>query len=177
MKELSLHLLDLIENAVAAGATRVRALISERPDRDRLYLSVSDDGRGMSADLARRALDPFTTTRRSRKVGLGLALLASTAAQAGGRAAVHSAPGRGTTVRVSMGLSHLDRPPLGRLDETLAVCAVLHPQLDLRLRHRTPYGSYEINTLQLPRDLGPKGIRAQLAARVSAGLARIRSQA
>lgn len=176
MKELSLHLLDLIENAVAAGAQRVSVLIAEYPEKDRLRISVSDDGRGMPPELLKRALDPFTTTRKTRKVGMGLALLAGAAQQAGGKVAVWSEPGKGTKVRVELQLSHLDRAPLGRIEDTIASAVVLHPELDLRFRHRGPQGSYTIEAQRLPNsDL--VAMRDELRQRVAVGRRRIGSLA
>ncbi len=177
MKELSLHLLDLIENAVAAGAQRVNILIVEEPEKDRLRISVSDDGRGMPPEILKRALDPFTTTRKTRKVGLGLALLAGAAQQAGGKVAVWSEPEKGTKIRMEMQLSHIDRAPLGRVEDSLASAAILHPELDLRLRHRGPQGSYKIETSRFHNIHDPVVLRAELRQRVLEGCRRIGSKA
>ncbi len=177
MKELSLHLLDLIENAVAAGAQRVSVLISEDPDKDRLRISVSDDGRGMPPELLKRALDPFTTTRKTRKVGMGLALLAGAAQQAGGKVAVWSEPGKGTKVRAELQLSHLDRAPLGKIEDTIVSAVVLHPELDLRFHHRGSQGSYTIEASRLRSKGDPIAIRDELRQRVAVGRRRIGSLA
>ncbi|HUU55064.1 MAG TPA: ATP-binding protein, partial [Armatimonadota bacterium] len=111
MKEISLHLLDLIENSVAAGAGRVDLDVRENQAEDTLQIVVIDDGRGIPADMLRTAADPFTTTRDTRKVGLGLPLLAAAAEQAAGRFEVTSEPGKGTTVRAEFRLTHVDRAP------------------------------------------------------------------
>ena len=75
MRELALHLLDLAENSVAAGARAITIRVAEEPTADRLWLSLSDDGRGMDAALVARVTDPFVTSRTERKVGLGVPLL------------------------------------------------------------------------------------------------------
>lgn len=139
MEELSLHLLDIAMNSLAAGATRVEIAVLESARRDWLILRVRDNGRGMDADTLRRVLEEQTTTKNSRrkKIGLGLALLRQTAEMCGGHFRVRSAPGRGTTVTASMRLSHIDRPPLGDLPGTvLALCAA-NPQADIRLHYKT----------------------------------------
>ena len=99
MEDLSLHILDIVENALAASARAVEILIVEDAEQDRLSLEIRDDGKGMDEETRRRALDPFFTTRTTRRIGLGLPLLAQAAQASGGRLELESAPGRGTTVR------------------------------------------------------------------------------
>lgn len=147
MKELSLHVLDLIENSVAAGATRVDIRIHEDHARDRLTLSVADNGRGMSPALALALTDPFVTTRTTRKVGLGVPLLAAAAEQTGGGLKVKTAPGKGATITADFQLSHLDRAPLGRIEDTIIAAALVHPQLHLTFTHRVGRKSYRVSFL------------------------------
>jgi hypothetical protein len=135
MEDLSLHVLDIAENAVAAGAGKIVISINENEKRDLLTIRVSDDGRGMTDEELRRALDPFFTTKRKR-TGLGLALLAQTAGLCGGGVAVESAPARGTRVAARMSYGHLDRPPLTKMAETLMMLVYGHPGIDFRYRHR-----------------------------------------
>jgi hypothetical protein len=134
MEDLSLHVLDIVENAVAAGATRVRIAVNENAARDVLVLRVTDNGRGMSAREQARALDPFFTTGRKR-TGLGLPLLAHTAEICGGRLTIASGPGRGTSVAARLPLSHVDRPPLTKMAETLMTLFFGHPETDFLYRH------------------------------------------
>lgn len=177
MKELSLHLLDLIENSVAAGACHIDIILEEDPNADRLRLTIRDDGRGMPMELASSATDAFTTTRSARKVGMGLALLAAAAEQARGCFSLSSTPGRGTKVTVEFQLSHIDRAPLGRLDETLATAAVLHPDLDLLFRHRVGNRYYRVKTRETASSTGPASATSRIKARVEAGRTRIGSRA
>ncbi len=134
MEDLSLHVLDIVENAVAAGAARVRNAVNENALRDVLTLRVTDDGRGMTAREQARALDPFFTTGRKR-TGLGLPLLAHTAEICGGRLTIASGPGRGTSVAARFPLSHVDRPPLTKMAETLMTLIFGHPEIDFHYRH------------------------------------------
>lgn len=134
MEDLSLHVLDIVENAVAAGAARVRIAVNENAARDVLTLRVADDGRGMSPRERAQALDPFFTTGRKR-TGLGLPLLAHTAEHCGGRVAIESETGRGTVVTARFALSHVDRPPLTRMTETLMTLFFGHPEIDFVYRH------------------------------------------
>jgi anti-sigma regulatory factor (Ser/Thr protein kinase) len=182
VKELSLHLLDLVENSVDAGARRVEISIVEDPVADRLALTVRDDGRGMAAEMAAAAADPFVTSRTTRSVGLGLALLSAAAEQAGGGMTIESAPGQGTEVRVEFQLSHVDRAPLGRIEDTLASVAALHPDLEVHYAHRGAKGEYAVDLakgglLPHPAQSTPGQMRQEIARLVREGRARIGSVA
>ena len=135
MEDLSFHILDVVENAVAAGATRVRIAVNENERRDVLTIRVADNGRGMPPEVQRRALDPFFTTGRKR-TGLGLPLLAQAARQSEGDLALESAPGKGTTVVARFRYSHLDRQPLTKMTQTMITLVVGHPEVDFGYRHR-----------------------------------------
>ena len=149
MEDLSLHILDVARNACEAGATRIEILVAENPGTDRLVIDILDNGRGMDAEAARRAADPFFTTRTTRRVGLGLSLLASAARAAGGDFTIDSAPGRGTRVRATFVRSHVDRAPLGDLETTVLVLAVGSPDVDLVYRHALGDRSFELDTAHL----------------------------
>ncbi len=135
MEDLSLHILDLAENAVAAGARRVTIAVNENEKRDVLAIRVTDDGRGMPDKVLRRALDPFFTTK-GKKTGLGLALLAQTAGQCGGDVAIATGLGAGTRVEARFRYGHIDRPPLSKIAETVMMLVFGHPEVDFRYSHR-----------------------------------------
>jgi anti-sigma regulatory factor (Ser/Thr protein kinase) len=134
MEDLSLHILDIAENAAAAGATRVLIAVNENERRDALTIRVVDNGRGMTAKEQARALDPFYTTGPKR-TGLGLPLLAQTAELCGGRLSLASVPGAGTRVTARFRLSHVDRPPLTKMAETMMTLFFGHPEIDFGYRH------------------------------------------
>jgi hypothetical protein len=129
MREIALHLLDIAENSVAAKAQNIRMDVREDLRSDRLWACVHDDGRGMDAETVKRVLDPFYTTRTTRKVGLGLPLLKSAAEMAEGGLSLSSEPGKGTRVEVSFRHSHLDRMPLGDLASTFLTLLVAYPEI------------------------------------------------
>lgn len=176
MRELSLHILDCLENAVEAGATRIALTIEEDTALDRLTVTVEDNGRGMPPDLAARALDPFVTTRKTRHVGLGLPLLAAAAERTGGGVTVQSKLDEGTVVTATFGLTHLDRAPLGDLAATLLAMLLAQPPVELAYRHRVDGREFTCDTAGLARILGevplthPK-VRAWLREYLSEGIA------
>ncbi len=137
MREIALHVLDLLQNTVEAGATRVDAIIAEDWAADFLRVTIGDNGRGMDAETAARAVDPFYTSRRTRHVGLGLPLLAAAAERAGGGLTIHTQPDAGTTVEATFQLSHPDRQPLGNLADTLLAFLLASGAPDLHYVHRS----------------------------------------
>ena len=132
MEDISLHILDIAENALRAGAKNVFIRLAQSRSDDRLVLEVTDDGEGMNDEARKRSVDPFYTTKRGKRVGLGLPLLAQAAEEAGGELEVQSAPGKGTKVIATLGLSHIDRKPLGNIDETLQCLRATHPEVCFR---------------------------------------------
>jgi len=133
MEDLSLHILDIAENAIAAGATRVLIAVNENEKRDILAFRVTDNGRGMSREERERALDPFFTTKRKR-TGLGLPLLAQAAEVCGGRVIIESVPRKGTRVTARFRFGHIDRPPLTKMAETMMTLFFGHADVEFRYR-------------------------------------------
>jgi signal transduction histidine kinase len=136
MQDLALHILDLVDNSLRAGATCISVRVVESPAQDRLLVEIRDNGRGMDRKTISLALDPFFTTKPGRPVGLGLALFAQAARESGGSLSVDSSPGRGTTLRAVFGLSHPDRKPLGDLRGTMGMLAEAHPQVSFDFDYR-----------------------------------------
>jgi hypothetical protein len=136
MLELALHVLDILQNTVEAGATRVDLAILEDEPADRLTITVTDDGRGMDEQTAERVLDPFYTTRTTRHVGLGLPLYAEAAETAGGGLRIRSRKGEGTTIEAAFQLSHPDRQPLGDMAGTLLAFLLSERAPELHYKHR-----------------------------------------
>lgn len=130
MRELSLHILDVAENGIAAGADTIIIRVEERPSEDRLTIVVQDNGHGMPQEKIRGIEDPFVTTRTTRRVGLGLSLLAAGARRCGGGVTVRSESGEGAEVTAVFQHSHIDRAPLGDIAGTLSTLIVGNPHID-----------------------------------------------
>jgi hypothetical protein len=135
MRELSLHILDILQNSVAAGATLIQLTITEDLDKDLLDIETQDNGMGMDEQLLARVLDPFVTTRSVRKVGLGIPLFAAAAEHCDGCFEIKSTKGKGTWTRARFRYSHVDRAPLGDMSSTIAGFIGCNPDIDLEYVH------------------------------------------
>ena len=119
MNDLSMHILDIVQNSISAGATRVTLTVDEAPGADLLTIVIGDNGKGMTPEQVSRLSDPFFTSRTTRKVGMGIPLLMDSARQSGGDVRIESEPGKGTEVTAVFGYSNIDRPPLGDVANAL----------------------------------------------------------
>ena len=153
MRELSLHILDALENALEAGATAVELIIEEDRLADRLTITIRDDGRGMSRAQLDRVFDPFFTTRSTRHVGLGIPLFSAAAERCGGSLSVTSQPGEGTTLQATFQHSHIDRAPLGDVAGAL-LAVILSGSCDLHYVHRVDGREFEFHTADMRAELG-----------------------
>lgn len=153
MVDISLHLLDLMQNGANAGATAVSLEIVEDREADSMRICVRDNGRGMDPEEVKRALDPFYTSHPGKKVGLGLPLAAQAASMAGGSLKIQSSPGHGTEVLVEFKLSHIDRQPLGDLASTVVSFLAGNPGVRVSLDYRGSGGSYTFDSAALRQSI------------------------
>ena len=151
MLELSLHILDVVENSTRAGAKTVNIDIIEDTTRDILSLEIRDNGSGMSEDVLKKAMDPFFTTKTVRNVGLGLPMLAQAAERTNGKFIIESKGGEGTRVAVEFKLSHIDRQPLGDIASTLVTLIAGNTDVDFIYRHKHNDQEYILDTRHLSR--------------------------
>jgi anti-sigma regulatory factor (Ser/Thr protein kinase) len=176
VEDISFHLFDLVQNAVAAGARVVSLEIRDAGDDDGLEIEVADDGRGMDEHTLLRVQDPFFTSKRFKKVGLGIPLLKATAEVCGGGFAISSRPGQGTSVRARLRRGHIDCPPLGDLEGALLSLMTTLEGIDLRFRYRAPGGEFSLSSAEA-RDqagslpLGHPDVRRFLREFIHQGLA------
>ncbi len=153
MEDLSLHILDIAENSIDAGASRVEIKVTVIITDDRLVLEISDNGRGMEEGAIRRVKDPFFTTKTVRRFGLGIPLLAQAAEECNGAFLIESHPGRGTVITAAFQNSHIDRKPLGDIGATMAVLIGGHPDIDFLLSCERDGFSYKLDTSELKKEL------------------------
>jgi signal transduction histidine kinase len=151
MEDLSLHILDIAENSISASAKRIEIRIDEDETNDLLTIEIKDDGKGMDEQTLQKVLDPFFTTRTTRRVGLGLSLLAQATRESDGKIELDSKPGVGTTIKANFRFSHLDRKPMGDIDETIRTLVVGHPGIDFLYEHRKNKTIYHFDTRETER--------------------------
>ena len=154
MKELSLSILDIVQNSLVAGAGNISVSVAADVPSDLLTITVTDDGCGMDKEFLARVIDPFTTTRTTRKVGLGIPLFKLAAEQSGGRLEITSEVGKGTEVKAEFSLSHIDRPPLGDMGQTLALLINGNPDVHFTYTHSAALGSLVLDTDEMKLVLG-----------------------
>ena len=129
MQDISLHVLDIVDNSIRAGATEIQIYIEEDPDMDLLRVEIQDNGEGMDAEMVKNAVDPFFTSKLEKRVGLGLPLLAQAARESGGLFELNSEPGKGTRLSATFQWSHPDRKPMGNIDGTVKLLKFTHPEI------------------------------------------------
>ena len=142
MNDLSMHILDIVQNSISAGATRVTLTVDEAPGADLLTIVIGDNGKGMTSEQVSRLSDPFFTSRTTRKVGMGIPLLMDSARQSGGDVRIESEPGKGTEVTAVFGYSNIDRPPLGDVANALMLLVSSNPALDFLRRCFERFNNY-----------------------------------
>ena len=159
MKELSLNILDITQNSISAKADTVEILLTETEDK-LLTLTIRDNGRGMSEETVKSVTNPFYTTRKTRKVGMGIPLLKLAAEQAGGNLKIESVSieddpdCHGTTVTATFHTDSIDFTPLGDIVSTMCVIIQGHPQIDYVFRHVTPSVAVALDTKEMRAVLG-----------------------
>lgn len=154
MRDLSLHILDIVENSLTAGAKKVEIRIAEEISQDRLSIEIIDDGQGMDAELQAKALDPFFTTKMTRRVGLGLPLFKESCEICNGHFLLESQPGRGTKIKAIFPYTHIDRKPIGNMGETLLALIVGHPDVDIYYEHTREGVKFSLHTKEIKEILG-----------------------
>ena len=154
MKDLSYHILDIVQNSLHAGAMNIEIDISESAVSGRLCLKVSDDGCGMTALMSQRVADPFFTTSVKKKVGLGLPLLKQNAEQTGGTFTIESAENKGTLVTATFDLRHIDMIPVGDLASTFKILIAANPEEHIIYRHTSDRYGFELDTAEIRDGIG-----------------------
>ncbi len=154
MEELSLHIMDVLQNSLGAGATRIEVEIEEDRERDRLVIRVKDNGKGMNKEELERVQDPFYTTKRDIGVGLGIPMFKWVAEHCDGSFRMESAPGEGTLVEAEMRLSHIDRPPMGNLVDTLLGTVISSPHVRFIIKYKSPRGEFSFDSQEVKEILG-----------------------
>jgi hypothetical protein len=178
MKDLSLHILDIVHNSISAKADFIEIAIVERHQENLYQLTISDNGKGIAPEILPMVTDPFVTSRKTRKVGLGLSLLKQNAERSGGSLEVLSLVGKGTTVICRFEHNHIDRPAIGDISGVLVQLLAAFPKVHFIFSHQTQHGSYVLDSAEVNDVLegvspGEPGIRQYLVEMIDENLDKI----
>lgn len=154
MRELSLNLLDIVENSLAAGATLVKIGVDINFESDKISISIDDNGCGMDEDMLKRVCDPFTTSRTTRSVGLGIPLFKYSAESAGGEFKITSEKGVGTSIFASYQISHIDRMPLGDFGGVIFQLVTMNENTDFSVTVKDGQNEGALDTREFKEIMG-----------------------
>ena len=154
MTELSLNVLDVVQNSIRANANLIEIRVEINNAQDRLTISISDNGCGMTEEQLKKVEDPFYTTRTTRSVGLGIPFFKHAAEITGGKFAITSKPGKGTAITAEFVLSHIDRMPLGDMTSTIHALVTLNTEIDFIYVYQVDEKSFTLDTRELREILG-----------------------
>lgn len=154
MRDISLHLMDIMQNSTSAGAANITIEFGTSEGGGKLSMKITDDGKGMDSELLARVTDPFSTTRTTRKVGLGIPLLKASSEGAGGYFRIDSAPGKGTVVEATFETTNIDRPPLGDIAGTVTGCIIANPGIDYVMVFKKGDDNCSLDTKDIKQRLG-----------------------
>jgi anti-sigma regulatory factor (Ser/Thr protein kinase) len=181
LRELALHILDIAENSISAGATRIRIGVTEDLNSDRLTITIEDNGKGMDAETVARITDPFITSRTTRNVGLGIPFFKAAAEACEGHFNIQSHPGQGTTVTADFKRSHIDRMPLGDLASTLQTLIIGTPEVHWIFNYRINEDLFQFDNEPIKEILGDvplsdPGVMKYIRETLRTGIAELRQK-
>ena len=146
MKDLSLHIIDILQNSTRAKATKIELDVEKSTADDKLVLRFKDNGCGMDEAMVKKVTEPFFTTRTTRKVGLGLPLLKQNAELTGGSFNITSEVGKGTEVTATFGLTHIDRKPMGDLAGAVVLTLSSYPDVLFIFHYKDDQTDFVLDT-------------------------------
>jgi hypothetical protein len=154
LKEISLHILDIAENSVNADASKITIEVIENIKNDTLIINITDNGKGMSEETVSVISDPFVTTRTTRRVGLGIPFFKAAAEACDGSLSIRSELGKGTSVAIEFQHCHIDRMPMGNIEDTLTNLFIGYPTVDWVFKYKANGDSFMIDGEEIKEILG-----------------------
>ena len=154
MRELSLNILDVAQNSITAGASLITIEVNENTVDKTLFIGIYDNGKGMSEEQVKSVVDPFFTTRTTRKVGMGIPLFKMAAEQTGGRLEIKSELGVGTEVRTYFKTDSVDFTPLGDMASTVQMLITMNTDRDFVYKHTVNEKDFVADTREIKEILG-----------------------
>lgn len=153
MEDLSLHILDIVENSIRAEASTISIEITEDIRKNIFMIRITDNGKGMDENMRSRVNDPFFTTKSCRSAGLGIPLLAQSAKECNGDLRISAREGKGSTITATFQHDHIDRKPLGNIEKTMIVLIAANPEIDFLFVYNKNGDSYTLDTADIKKNL------------------------
>ncbi|MCK9208037.1 MAG: ATP-binding protein [Salinivirgaceae bacterium] len=154
MKDFSEHILDIVQNSIRANANDIGIVVLESKKQNLYQITITDNGKGMDAETLSKVVDPFYTSRTTRKVGLGIPLFKQNAELTGGNMTINSGLGKGTIISAQFILNHLDRLPVGDLVGTYLLLVTANQNINFKITHTTDQGEFNFDTREVKTILG-----------------------
>jgi anti-sigma regulatory factor (Ser/Thr protein kinase) len=154
MKELALHILDLAQNSIAAGADLIKIEIDENLSSNTLTIILEDNGCGMDKELVERVKDPFVTSRTSRRIGLGIPLMQAACNRCDGDLVIESEVNVGTRLTAKFKHDHIDRAPIGNMAETMISLIIGAENINFVYTHKLNQEEFCFDTREIKQALG-----------------------
>ena len=152
MRELSLNVMDVVQNSITAKATLIQ--VAEKWEGSSLVITIQDNGSGMTKEQVESVVNPFYTTRTTRDVGLGVPLFKMACEQTGGAFSIASEKGGGTLVTARFAAGHIDMTPVGDMDETILLLITCNPDIDFVYEKEKDGRGFTLDTRELREVLG-----------------------
>ncbi|WBW95741.1 ATP-binding protein [Oceanirhabdus sp. W0125-5] len=153
MRELSLHILDLVQNSITANSNLIKVHIEENTSENLFKIIIEDDGKGMEKEFLEKVRSPFTTSRDTRDIGLGIPLFEAACDRCGGGIEIWSEVGEGTKLVGTMERNNIDRPPLGRINETIS-SLLLFDNVDIEYIHKVNENEFVFKSTEIKEIVG-----------------------
>jgi len=153
LREISLHILDIVENGISAGANHIKISVDESRRENRLKIVIEDNGSGIKPEFMENITDPFVTSRTTRRVGLGLSLLKAAALRSDGDFTITSEPEKGTCVSAIFVYDHIDRMPVGDMAGTISTLIICNPEIDFVYTHVIDGNDFFMDTREIRKEL------------------------
>lgn len=153
MKDLAMHIMDIVQNSTRAGANLVQVVVVEDTAKNHLSIQFIDDGCGMDKEMVQQVSNPFFTSRTTRKVGMGIPLLMQNAEQSNGSVNVESEVGKGTTLTAEFTHNHIDRPPWGDVSATMSLIISGNPDIEFIYQHKYNNQEFELDSRVIKQEL------------------------
>lgn len=148
-----MHMMEIIMNSIHADSKNIEIEIEDSREKNLIEMSVRDDGRGMTKEFLCKVVDPFMTTRETRKVGMGVSFMKGLTEMCDGSFDIESKAGEGTLLKASVRRDNIDVPPMGDLGEMMMQCIMADEKIDFVFSYKTDSDEFIFRTDEVKKEL------------------------